>query len=513
MLTSVNRLMKGQLLAYIWYMNSKRFKLIGVAIVIIIILTTALQLYYIFENYQQNKFIFDSEVQESLDNSVEEYYAEMAKSDVLTFSSIEEIDSANIGNFQSVTVKSISKGNYLLTDIQRAHKRDSSQHQWDPITQFIIDSTKVDKNHPLSIFKTSPLDTLFPVNLDSLQAFQNLTKKIIMSITRKGINFPMLNSYLNDELERKNLTIDYALIHINKDSITDSYQTGQGQPLVLSTFSKSTYLPDQQKLEMKYENAPLIILKKGLWNILFSVLFVLLISATLAFLYRTIKSQKELSEIKNDLINNITHEFKTPIATVSTAIEGIRNFNTENDPKKTEKYLQISHDQLIKLNLMVEKLLETATLDSEKLLLHLEPADLGQLLKQITEKYTTIHPGKQIRLRLEKQVMAEVDAFHFENAVSNLVDNAAKYGGDDIHITLADTDKPTILVDDNGGNIPKGQRDKVFEKFYRIPKGNVHDVKGFGIGLYYTKNIIEKHGGQVTLTADDQHTTFKIELP
>ncbi|UII22709.1 sensor histidine kinase [Fulvivirga ligni] len=500
-------------------MNSKRFRLIGVAIVIIIVVTTALQLYYIQENYQQNKLRFENEVQQSLDNSVEEYYSEIAKSDILTFTDMKDIklqfgfgsqpDSLiNSQNFTRRIGKShLLRKQALLWDNPDTVINDDSVHiSFVKITKNIADSIMIDETNAIAMFKGRHL-------ADSLEKLQTLTNKIVVSLTRDTLDFPMLNELLADELERKNLTIDYALIHINKDSITDSYQTGQGQPLVLSTFSKSTYLPDQQKLEMKYENAPLIILKKGLWNILFSVLFVLLISATLAFLYRTIKSQKELSEIKNDLINNITHEFKTPIATVSTAIEGIRNFNTENDPKKTEKYLQISHDQLIKLNLMVEKLLETATLDSEKLLLHLEPADLGQLLKQITEKYTTIHPGKQIRLTLKKQVMAEVDAFHFENAVSNLVDNAAKYGGDDIHITLADTAKPTILVDDNGGNIPKGQRDKIFEKFYRIPKGNVHDVKGFGIGLYYTKNIIEKHGGQVTLIADDQHTTFKIELP
>ncbi|UII27907.1 HAMP domain-containing histidine kinase [Fulvivirga maritima] len=497
-------------------MNPTRFRLIGVIIVIIIILTSVLQLYYLYENYQQNKLRFENEVQQILDNSVEGYYAEIAKSDILTFTDINDIN-LELGRKSDSTV---SKQKFS-TRIGQSHLLSNQAMLWDhpdtvinddsvhvsyiQITKNLSDSIMIDETNAIAMFKGQHM-------VDSLEKLQSLTSKIVISLTRDTLDFPMLNDLLNEELKRKNLNIDYALIHTNKDSVTNSYKTENDLPLALSTFSKSTYLPNKQKLEMKFENAPLVILKKGLWNILFSVLFVIIISATLIFLYRTIKSQKELSEIKNDLINNITHEFKTPIATVSTAIEGIRNFNKDNDPRKTEKYLQISHDQLIKLNLMVEKLLETATLDSEKLLLHSEPVDLGELLHQVAEKFTTFNPEKQISLTLKKQVTTDIDIFHFENAVSNLVDNAIKYGGNEIHITLAETEKTTILVKDNGGNIPKGQRNKVFEKFYRIPKGNVHNVKGFGIGLYYTRIIIEKHGGQITLIANDQNTTFKIEL-
>lgn len=126
-----------------------------------------------------------------------------------------------------------------------------------------------------------------------------------------------------------------------------------------------------------------------------------------------------------------------------------------------------------------------------------------------------ICPDKEIQLHLsaDSQIVA-VDAFHFENVISNLIDNAIKYGGSFIRVSIDSKDNQTIiLIEDNGKGIEKKHREKIFEKFYRIPKGNLHDVKGFGIGLYYSKKIIEKHHGSLTLLPDSVLTSFKITLP
>ncbi len=264
---------------------------------------------------------------------------------------------------------------------------------------------------------------------------------------------------------------------------------------------------------MYYENSRVEILNKGFISIVQLILFIFFIAGILLYLYRIIKSQKELSEIKNDLITNITHEFKTPIATISTAVEGIQKFNQENDTLKTKRYLNISNQQLTKLNLMVEKLLETATLDSDKLILKKERIDTEKLIIQLIDKYKEAGNNKPIKLFIQNDIKPlAVDPFHFENAISNLIDNAVKYGGDKISIYLNQHEQLSIIVEDNGGNISKEQKEKVFDKFYRIPKGNVHDVKGFGIGLYYTKNIIEKHDGTIILTMQNNLTRFKITL-
>lgn len=241
----------------------------------------------------------------------------------------------------------------------------------------------------------------------------------------------------------------------------------------------------------------------------------LAVIASLFYLLQIINRQKELAEIKNDLISNITHEFKTPITTVSTAIEAIDNFNIIEDKEKTKRYLSISSLQLKKLHQMVEKLLETATLDSEKLLLKKEAINLIDLVEKTAKKYQPLAKNKEISFSSSSNDFTlEIDTFHFENAISNLIDNAIKYGGERIEINVNIVlNTIEISVADNGKGIEKSQQERIFDKFYRVPKGNTHDVKGFGIGLYYTQKIIEKHGGNIHLISNAKHTIFKINIP
>jgi two-component system phosphate regulon sensor histidine kinase PhoR len=239
------------------------------------------------------------------------------------------------------------------------------------------------------------------------------------------------------------------------------------------------------------------------------------IIASLIYLLKTIYKQKQLAEVKNDLISNITHEFKTPIATIATALEAMKSFNALDDKIKSEKYISIAHSQVNKLDIMVEKILETATLNQEDLVLDMQPVDLTALIENVIEKYKFINTDKSFQFKNEiENPIVNVDRFHFENALGNIIDNAIKYGGNKITIQLNSTEKGiVILIKDNGNGIHKTQKDKVFEQFYRIPTGNTHNVKGFGIGLFYTKNIIEKHGGKVNIIYDKKNSTlFKIEL-
>jgi len=277
---------------------------------------------------------------------------------------------------------------------------------------------------------------------------------------------------------------------------------------------KSTFLPSDEKLELLFSNPTLAILKRSLTGILLSFILSISIIFCLLFLLRTVKQQKQLAEIKNDLISNITHEFKTPIATVSTAIEGIKNFNDTNDKEKTYKYLNIGDQQLKKLHQMVEKLLETATLDSDKLLLNKEAVDVVAMMKRLADKYQMLANDKTINFTTNiSELEIDVDAFHFENAIANLIDNAIKYGGDTVEVNINSMlDKLELSVGDNGNGIEKSQREKIFDKFYRVPTGNRHDVKGFGIGLFYTKKIVEKHHGTIQLIPDSKNTIFKVTL-
>ena len=171
-------------------------------------------------------------------------------------------------------------------------------------------------------------------------------------------------------------------------------------------------------------------------------------------------------------------------ATISTAIEGISNFNRANDPEKTAKYLDISSGQLKKLNGMVEKLLETASLDSDELDLSLEPVEVVHFTRQIFERLHLLKGDKELSFQTSLvDEFKEVDVFHMENAISNLVDNALKYGGNKVQLSLDKAGENLVWkVTDNGVKLDKTQQTRIFDKFYRVPTGNVHDVKGFGYG-------------------------------
>jgi two-component system phosphate regulon sensor histidine kinase PhoR len=329
---------------------------------------------------------------------------------------------------------------------------------------------------------------------------------------------------LIDEFKRNKIDVDYALKysyqtrHFFEDSIAPKsidYKLHNFPKKHLRTVSNSTFLPHRSKLELLFTNETAILLRDSFISILLSFLLSISIIGSLIYLLKTIYKQKQLSEVKNDLISNITHEFKTPIATISTALEAMKSFNVLDDKVKSEKYLSIANSQVIKLNEMVEKILETAILNQEELILHKQPLNLVELLENIIDKFKIINTEKSFQfINNNGNPIFNLDKFHFENAISNIIDNAVKYGGNKINIELtSEGNKTIILIKDNGNGIHKSQKDKVFEQFYRVPTGNTHNVKGFGIGLYYTKKIIEKHEGNITIVYDKKNNTiFKIEF-
>lgn len=460
-----------------------------------------------------------NEVQQALDNGVESYYARLAKENQVAFflSDSSRNGESFVNRFSTDwdSEDSLHDRRYLQSiNYKGTNLSDSSDN-----------NLKIAVNSPtLTIkgnakFKTIDASDVSSVRVitDSLfegdEEWGNFARQVFISLST-DIDYGALHKNVADELTRKQLDIEFAFKGMKVDQSVIEYNNPEDSKFVMSTKANSTYQLGPETLEMRYTNASLAILQRGLTDLIISLLISLTVIGALLYLYRIINQQKQLAEIKNDLISNITHEFKTPIATVATAIEGIARFNQQNDPTKTKKYLDISNEQLKKLNLMVEKLLETATLDTDALQLNRAPVNLSLLLHTMVEKYSMIAADKRIDLSDEtNDVVIEADAFHLENALSNLIDNAIKYGGSHISVSVArQTDTVQVVVKDDGGFIEKGHKERVFDKFYRIPKGNQHDVKGFGIGLYYSKKIIEKHGGTIELILAPNSTSFEVAI-
>ncbi len=517
-------------------MKKLQFKRIGILIGATLLISIGVQIYRNISQFRLIESQLVNDIQGSLDTALDEYYAEIAKDDVITLTdNLQRFEwkEGSDSNTDSITRKiflSKNLGDSLGSPDSSGDSKDffkrvgKSQIILKALSsagEVITDSmfTNGDKNQLRIRMDTSnqlQVDEINEINIfrgleaaDSLRSLKRLTHQIIISITRDSLDFEKINNYLQAELTRKNININYGLLHFEEDSLNGAYNESQVAEMPFKTVSKSTFLPRGQRLEMYFENTALTVLRRGMVEILTSILFLVVISIAFYYLYQTIKNQKELADIKADLIGNITHEFKTPIATTLSAIEGIELFNPKNDPEKIKRYLGISKMEMLKLNEMVEKLLETATLDSEQLGLKIESIDPVPILRSLIQKYQTINPDKSIELILPSSSRPlNVDPFHFENVISNLLDNAEKYGGNDIQVSLEQNGINKIRVWDSGGNISSTDQDRVFEQFYRVPKGNLHDVKGFGIGLYYVKKIIEKHGGKITLESRKNSTSF-----
>lgn len=471
-------------------MKRHREIVIVILITLTLLLTIGIQLFWNIKNLEINKQRIVNEVQQSLNEAIEEYYSAKTKTDYVT------IVSDNLQN--------IFKKNELNTYNKDLPELNSKN----------IKSISIIKKGNNSNVKTNKTTKVYKgkAAADSIKLVKKINS-IIIAIANDSIDYNKLDSLLLNQLKIRELDINYSLFHKKNDSVFYKSNNETKQNSCISNAS-SSYLKKDESLYIMYPSPIRQAAKRGFVGILLSISFSLIIIFSLFYLLYIIRKQKQLDVIKNDLIGNITHEFKTPITTATAALEAIQKFNFSDDKDKTNQYISISKDSMNKLYAMVEKLLETATLDSKNLTLSKEPINIVSLLKKIYHN-TLISNDKRITLNIEnEELIISADYFHIENAIANVLDNAIKYGGDKIDITLTKKDKTIeIWITDNGGNIDKQHRDKIFDKFYRIPKGNTHNVKGFGLGLFYTKEIFEKHGGKINLIANNKTTTFKMELP
>ena len=542
-------------------MNTQKYQWLFYLITATIIATIGVQFYWNYKNYEENKRQVTNEIQLSLDNAVEEYYSSLAKSDFLT---IIDNNSNSVAIFKNPlnlikekSYKSKSIGNIInkikpnnsekekprasINNLKFTFDENLSKEKIDSMMISAKDFV-IEFNSNLDSLNNKKKDSVEVLNqitdkkkgfnlnsdgankvlkyfrgkkaADSLKLIKNL-KPIFISFLDQSVEYEKIDSLIEIQLQKKGIELTTSFHHLKNDTLF--HQTKDSLLATEKKYlrSKSTFVKDNEAFKLVYNNPSIVALKRSSFGILLSLLLSLAVISSLFYLLKIINQQKELAAIKNDLISNITHEFKTPIATISAAIEAIKNFNVLEDPEKTNKYLSMSSIQINKLHQMVEKLLETAMLDSEQLVLKKETVDIVDIAEKVISKHQILAHKKELSFSTTLQsCYANIDVFHFENVISNLIDNAVKYGGNQIEININLVLKAIeITVVDDGKGIEKNQKEKIFDKFYRVPKGNTHDVKGFGIGLYYCKKIIEKHEGFIGLTSDKSKTIFKITIP
>jgi len=250
-----------------------------------------------------------------------------------------------------------------------------------------------------------------------------------------------------------------------------------------------------------------------------STLFILIIIFTFYYTFTIIYKQKKISIIKTDFINNMTHELKTPISTISLACEALKDNDLAKSKETRNRFVSMINDENKRLGVLVENVLQSAVLDRGELLLNIETIDINDIIEKAV-KNVSIQVEKNngaININYKaKNTLIEGDKIHITNVIYNLLDNANKYSSNPkIEISTEDIVNGIVIkIKDNGIGISKEHQQKIFEKLYRVPTGDRHDVKGFGLGLSYVKAIIEKHKGKITINSSlGKGTTFNLHLP
>jgi two-component system phosphate regulon sensor histidine kinase PhoR len=238
------------------------------------------------------------------------------------------------------------------------------------------------------------------------------------------------------------------------------------------------------------------------------------------YIIRVIVWQRRLSEMKNDFINNMTHEIKTPISTISLACEALGEKEIKNNEVLAENYLNVINDENKRLGGIAEKILQAATIESGEFSMKKEKIDIHHVIDHVINTigiHVEVKDGRIIKNFNAAKAVIYADRMHFTSVITNLIDNANKYTPKKPEIIISTKnveDGVLLTIQDNGIGISKENQKKIFDKLYRVPTGNIHNVKGFGLGLSYVKAIVERHGGKVTVESElKKGSKFIVQLP
>lgn len=338
----------------------------------------------------------------------------------------------------------------------------------------------------------------------------------------------MLDSILREQLAAYGINAKYEYFVTNKltniknkawyrDVIRDCDSAGCYFKINLSP---NNVFVTPQYLSVKFPNQKNYLLQTMWAMLVVSGMVILILIVAFYYTIGTISRQKKLSAIKNDFISNMTHEFKTPISTISLAAEMLNDESVAKTPEKQHRFVKMIRDENKRLSILVESILQTSILDKGEFKLKRSDNDVHEIINNAIQNTQLLIDQRHGTISKQLDAVKHViyaDKVHLTNIIFNLIDNAVKYTKDNPNIIVFTKDTPEgieISVKDNGIGISKDNIRKIFEKFYRVPTGNVHNVKGFGLGLSYVQAVVQKHNGTIHVESElGKGSTFKIVMP
>ena len=372
-------------------------------------------------------------------------------------------------------------------------------------------------NFSIDAMKPIPLAQRFKV-ADLEQRLKAAFKKVGLENTpfEFGLASFSLRSNVIGQVERYSRNFEKAI----QDSMNN--YISPPQLIITPSGSPAENLTPDEIFTVVVPNFKKLVYKSLSWFLAAAVFFTVVIITAFYLTVRTMLRQKKLSEIKNDFINNMTHEFKTPIATISLAVDALKNEKVMGDREKMGYFNSIIKEENQRMNRQVETILKASQLEKQEVQLVLKPLHVHEVIKDVADNFKLQLNEKSGKIDLDliaKEDLIEADEVHFSNLVNNLIDNAVKYSKDNVPPEIkisTDANGRNFLfkIEDNGIGMTKETLKRIFEKFYRAHTGNIHNVKGFGLGLSYVKTMVEAQGGEIKAdSVPGKGSTFMIEFP
>ncbi|MFK8009677.1 MAG: sensor histidine kinase [Saprospiraceae bacterium] len=377
-------------------------------------------------------------------------------------------------------------------------------------------------------FKHLKGDTLIELNIDMRSNFNQKSDEksfgSFMMFMAGDTSSSREENSISNPIEKKNLLEKKLTSLIPQSDLPYPYELVilENEKLPKGGFYSNSHLDllSQERFAIFFPSYKNYIFQKILPQFLFSIFLFGVMFLSFFMVWQSLEKQRRLTELKNDFISNITHELKTPITTVGVALEALSNFNALQNPTRTEEYLNISKHELQRLSILVDKVLKMSLFEKKEPELKLESFDMNELIENVLRSMKLQFEKFSANVNFQSEgvnFFIKGDKIHLTNVVYNLIDNALKYSKKEPVIELLlknKNDQLQLVVKDQGIGISQDLKNKIFDKFFRVPQGNQHDVKGYGLGLSYVSGVIKKHHGNIQVNSQiNEGTSFTISLP
>lgn len=487
-------------------MNAQRIRLIIGLLTAALIGVICLQIYWISWSIRLNEEAFDKIVYAALNRVADK------------LQSIEDwavIDALNsVHGFSSEANRNIRSATKFLENGQATRRITRADSLPNPSTgdqSFEDNMTMYEYMKVSQLVDSKPLAERIPLDVLAIALKEELSSRGITTQYQYGVYSKSRNSFV--------VVNDHYVVVDNSPQVTHGgASTLFNSPYRVALFQKDIESPGY--LSIYFPNRTSMVLGSVWKTLLLSVIFTGIILFCFWYTIQVIYQQKKLSEMKTDFINNMTHEFKTPIATISLATDSISSPMVVNNPDKIKRFVDIIRQENRRMNSQVERVLQIAQLDKKDFQLKLGEMNLHELIQQAVDNFSLQIEKREGVLHVDLQAERPViqgDATHIASVVHNLLDNANKYSPEKPDISIRTRDVPLgveVTIEDKGIGIGKEARKHIFDKFYRVHTGNIHDVKGFGLGLSYVKAIVTAHKGYVDVRSEPgKGSAFTLTFP